>query len=121
MAEGYNFRSGSGLDVPDKHGHVVGPLRPRIDVTPLARAVAVTSQVHRVGAHTVLGHAVGEPLVAAGVLTEAVHHGECDVGVLLWPSAVGQLCAVGGDDFARDCGRELSCQGGPNLCGSCAV
>ena len=59
---------------------VVYPLRPRLDVTPLSLAFAVTSQVHRERGHPVATHSVCEALITAAVLAQTMHDGKRDLG-----------------------------------------
>src|SRR6267142_5523140 len=111
MSNGYDLRAGDRLDVFDKRRHVVGPLRPRVDVTARSGAVAVPAQVERVRAQAVVRHSLRETLVAAGVLTKPVHDGERGRAGL-GPGAIGELRAVGRLDRTAGCGGALRSQGG---------
>src|SRR6266566_7005379 len=103
------------LYLVDESCHVVGPLRPGIDVAPRAGTVAVAAQVERVDAHSVLRHAPRKPFVTAGVLAKSVDGGECDGAAGNGPGAVGEPGAVAGLDLAGGRRGGFRSQGGPGL------
>ena len=88
MTDGHNFSAGDLFNVRDKGRDVVSPLGPRIDVATLPWTVAMSSQVQRIRAHTVLRHPVRETGVAAPVIAEAVQHCKRDRSALLWPGSI---------------------------------
>jgi len=63
-------------------------------VPSLARAQAVTTQVERERAETVLRHAIGEPVVTPGVLPKTVYDSERDLGASQRPRPIRKLDAV---------------------------
>jgi hypothetical protein len=63
MSERHDLISNLMLDLTHERRHVVCPLRPRVDVAPLTIAFAVTPQVDRVRAHTVIRHCLRESRV----------------------------------------------------------
>src|SRR3977135_3492406 len=114
MTDGHNFGARDRLDMPHESGRIVDPLRPRVDVAPLAWALAVASEIERVGADAVLCHPGGESFVTAGVLAETVHDGECN-SPRLGPGSIGELRTVRRLDRADFRQRALSRQGDRDL------
>src|SRR5258708_5355241 len=78
--------------------HVVGPLRPGIDVPSLSITLAVTPEVERIRAHSMAGHRFRETRVTARVLAEPVHHCKRGVRVRSRPCPVGELCSISRPD-----------------------
>jgi hypothetical protein len=95
MAEWHHLPVSDRGNVVHERRHVIDPLRPGVNVTTLAWALAVTPQVDRKRPDAVLRHPFGEPLVPSGVLSEAVDDSEGDAGTRVRPRAVLQLDAAG--------------------------
>src|SRR5438067_2837809 len=70
--------AGAGVVLDHRHqrGGILHPLRPALDMTARPLALAHPAEVHREGRELPFGHGAREALVAAGVLAQAVDHGE---------------------------------------------
>ena len=96
MSERHHLALNDRGNVFDECQDVIGPLRPRVDVPALARALAVAAKVNSESSHAVVRHALGESLVPPRMLSEAVHHSERDGCASVGPGAVLKLDAAGG-------------------------
>src|SRR5579859_501828 len=118
MAQRHDLTWHELLHMPHERGGIVDPLRPRVDVTALAVALTMASEVDRVSRHLEFRHAAREALVAARVFTQAVDDREGDRGVRYRPATVGEPGAVRRGQEAGAGGHTIRRQGGRSLSGS---